>query len=1047
MFTIFKARQNWPNRPDSESQPDSLPSFVENEQGAGLKRVLLRITALILVVGTLLFYFESHTSRFQARLFSRYAGQLNYSLTAGPAEAVRYPEQGPFDKRLGYVALPDFLQQLNQQSWEVKSQASFSPALMEYTSHGLFPPYREKSQAGLDILDCRGDVMYRNRYPQRIYDDFESVPPLVASTLLFIENRNLLDTEHPLINPAVDWGRFSKAAVVRIGNTLGGDFASMGGSTLATQMEKYRHSAEGLTSSPRDKLLQMLSASVRAYQAGPETLSARKDLVLSYLNTVPLAAAPGQGEVHGVGDGLWVWFGADFIEANHLLNMNGAEGELLEKQAQTLRRILSLMIAHRRPSYYLMQGRADLENLTDSYLRLMANGGEIGAPLRDAALGQRTHYRDFTEARVVTPVDADKGVNVARLRLARMFNLSLYDLDRTDLTASSTLQGSLQRQVSAYLRGLSDPEFAKATGLVGPRLLSEGQAREVYYSFTLFERSATGNRVRVQTDNTGQPFDINEGSKLELGSTAKLRVLASYLELIATLHLTYAAEDEEVLRHTAKTSHDPITAWALEYLIQAEDKSLPPMLQAALDRRYSANPEEIFFTGGGVHTFRNFSSQDNHRFPTVRESLRESINLPFVRLLQDLVRHEINANQQDSRQLLGDPDDPRRHEYLARFADREGLIFLQRFWSAYQGKSSEEQLDIFLDRLRLNPVRLAAAHRYIFPYSDLRTFETFLAQRLPHDRISDERMEELFVRYAPGAFSLPDQAYIAEAHPLELWLLAYLQKHPQAEFAELSAASRERRQEVYGWLFRTRAKNAQDSRIRTMLEVEAFANLHQRWRRLGYPFDHLVPSLASALGSSGDRPAALAELMGIILNDGLRLPTFRLDQLHFAAETPYEVKLRHYRTTADRVMDPYVAAALRDALSDVVEAGTARRLQGGFVLPDGRMLALGGKTGTGDNRIFNISDNGRRSGGTALNRTATFVFYLGNNHFGTLTAYVPGKASSDFHFTSALPVQVLRGMAPILEPYLTPGDVTLCIDTVKPHQELAQAEVDMLPPL
>ena len=35
-----------------------------------------------------------------------------------------------------------------------------------------------------------------------------------------------------------------------------------------------------------------------------------------------------------------------------------------------------------------------------------------------------------------------------------------------------------------------------------------------------------------------------------------------------------------------------------------------------------------------------------------------------------------------------------------------------------------------------------------------------------------------------------------------------------------------------------------------MLEVEAFLDIHQRWPRLGYPFDHLVPSLATALGSS-----------------------------------------------------------------------------------------------------------------------------------------------------------------------------------------------------
>ncbi len=71
-----------------------------------------------------------------------------------------------------------------------------------------------------------------------------------------------------------------------------------------------------------------------------------------------------------------------------------------------------------------------------------------------------------------------------------------------------------------------------------------------------------------------------------------------------------------------------------------------------------------------------------------------------------------------------------------------------------------------------------------------------------------------------------------------------------------------------------------------MLEVEAFLDIHQRWVKLGYAFDHLVPSLGTALGSSGDRPAALAELMGIIQNDGIKLPTIRIDSLHFAARHP-----------------------------------------------------------------------------------------------------------------------------------------------------------------
>ena len=70
-----------------------------------------------------------------------------------------------------------------------------------------------------------------------------------------------------------------------------------------------------------------------------------------------------------------------------------------------------------------------------------------------------------------------------------------------------------------------------------------------------------------------------------------------------------------------------------------------------------------------------------------------------------------------------------------------------------------------------------------------------------------------------------------------------------------------------------------------------------------------------------------------------------------------------------------------------------------------------------------------------MNRTATFVFYLGPDHFGTLTAYVPGRAADSFRFTSALPVQVLKGMAPILAPYLANGAHTRCT----PRLQMAEA--------
>ena len=357
-------------------------------------------------------------------------------------------------------------------------------------------------------------------------------------------------------------------------------------------------------------------------------------------------------------------------------------------------------------------------------------------------------------------------------------------------------------------------------------------------------------------------------------------------------------------------------------------------------------------------------------------------------------------------------------------------MFLLRFWKRYKDKTTQERLDTFLDGIHPTAIRLAAVHRYLLPGADRTTFNAFVRAHLEDTRatskLTEKRLADLYDSYGPGAYDLPDQGYVARVHPLDLWLVGYLLKHPDAQFKDAVAASRFERQEVYGWLFKSRHKGARDSRIRTMMEVEAFLDIEQRWQRVGYPFDHLVPSLATAIGSSGDRPAALAELIGIIQNDGIRLPAVRIDSLHFAADTPYETELTINPELGERVLPSEVAAAMREALSQVVDGGTAKRVQGTFKMQDGSVLAMGGKTGTGDNRIESIGAGGRILSSRAVNRTATFVFYIGDNHFGTLTAFVPGRAAEGFRFTSALPVQVLKGMAPILTPYLEDHGKAMC---------------------
>lgn len=996
--------------------------------------VAIVVGGLCVALGVAL-WLEMRHAYAQARWLTRHAQALTWEVTLGPVPPGerRHPSHGPYNERLGYVDLPAYLEQLQQRGYAVVRQARWSEAARAHVDRGWYMPYDEKNQAGLTVLDCRREPMYAFRYPYRQYEGFEAIPPRVVQALLFIENRGLLDADRPHMNPAVDWVRFTRAVLGQLGRLVHDDIDAPGGSTLATQIEKYRHSPEGRTQDAAEKLRQMISASVRAYRDGADTLPVRRRLVLDYLNTVPLAAAPRHGEVHGLGDGLWVWFGLDWDDSNARLRQPvAADPQERQAQAQALRHVVALMIAHRRPSWFLGRGpgREALARLTDAHLRLMADAGLIEPALRDAALGQPLRFRDFTQQPAWSPQLPSKGTAAVRTRLATQLGISLYTLDRLDLDVHTTLHRELQDAASDYLLRLTDADFARRQQLLGERLLRADTLGQVHYSLTLLEATPQGNLVRLQTDTTGQPLDINEGSKLELGSTAKLRVLATYLEMVAETHERLRSLDPAERQAFTPDTDDTLTRWVHGWLREHPDADLTATLEAALQRRFSASTDERFFTGGGVHTFSNFRREDDSRNPTLREAMQESLNLPFVRLLREVVRHSMYHTQGGTARLLADMNDPRREALLARFADREGQVFLRRFWRKLDGLTPDAIRDSLLAGLRPTADRLAAVFRYLEPEAPIDAMEAFLRDRLGDATPPPARLERLYRQYAPDAFDLPDRGFVARVHPLELWLVAFRLQHPDATWEQAVQASAAERQAVYRWLFRTQAKSAQDTRIATMLEVEAFWDIHRRWARLGYPFPQLVPSLATALGSSGDRPAALAELMGIIVNDGVRKPVIRTTALDFAVDTPYEARLqRRMDAVGEQVMLPEVARALRRVLAEVVDEGTARRLAGGFRLPDGGEWRLGGKTGTGDNRLV---IGGRP--GMALNRTATFVFSLGPSHFGTVTAYVVGPQAARHRFTSALPVQVLRNLGPQLLPYLAPSGGQSCPEPVADAQ-------------
>jgi membrane peptidoglycan carboxypeptidase len=128
--------------------------------------------------------------------------------------------------------------------------------------------------------------------------------------------------------------------------------------------------------------------------------------------------------------------------------------------------------------------------------------------------------------------------------------------------------------------------------------------------------------------------------------------------------------------------------------------------------------------------------------------------------------------------------------------------------------------------------------------------------------------------------------------------------------------------------------------------------------------------------------------------------------------------IRRKELSGQRVLSAAIATVVRRVLIDVAERGSAQRIRRAFLRSDGTGIVVGGKTGTGDNRHDTYGRKGQLIESRVVNRVAVFVFFIGDRFFGTVTAYVPGREAADYGFTSSLPVQILKIMAPALKPMI-----------------------------
>lgn len=982
-------------------------------------RLPLLVLLLLVILGTGIGY-EARTNELQATFFSRYAQDVTWHLEKGPSRSIAFPTDGPYDLSRGYALLPRLQLRLNERGFVVSAQARQSRKSRLLLEEGIPLPYEKSITAGLRIYDHKGLEVYRAPFPSHQFPSFESIPPLLVDILLYRENRELMEKDRPFLNPAVEWDRFTLACFSYLRERFFGTPSGMGGSTLATQIEKFRHSSQGMTKSPGDKFKQIIGASLWAYRNGPSTLAVRKDIVREYLNGMPLGAAAGHGEINGIGNGMWAWFGKPLEQVVSELLLPETRHDNLLRKAKTLKETLALIIATQRPSLYLGSDRKALEEKVRLTLNSLAAEGIITETLRNAVLATPLNFRPGAPVAPSAPQPDRKGATAIRIMLLDLLGVnSLYELDRLDLSVETSVDFEVQQKVNVLLGSLYDPQFLQAKGFIAPYLLDKGDPQKVIYSIALFESFPEWNSLRIQADTLDQPLDINIGTKLELGSTAKLRTLASYLMAVDEADRTYSTplRGQHIPGAMPQDAQDALSAWVRDYRRSHLDISREELLRASLQRTFSANPDRVFFTGGGIHRFNNFDKEQDSREFTVEEGFRHSVNLVFIRIMRELVNYHIARLGYDKKAILSSENASEREVLLREAADVEATEILRKYYRTHAGKTHEQSLDR-LRRSSRHPLRNFVL-LYLKENPKAALPQLLAAARIfsPDSALDEDALASLYRTYRGKTYSLTDEAYLLGKHPLQLWIVGYLKDHPKASWSEVLEASTEARRQAMTWLFNPRFRSAQNQRIRTILERKAFEAIHRTWRTLGYPFPTLVPSLATAIGSSADRPVSLAELVGIILNDGLYKPTLSIKALHFAQGTPYETHFSQKTHPVERVMSPEVAQVLKYALRQVVKAGTGARVRGEFLRSTGDPMDVGGKTGTGNNQFKTFRSTAEVISAKIINRTSTFVFFC-DRFFGIVTAHVPGEAAGDYGFTSALAVQTLKTLKPAIEPLI-----------------------------
>jgi len=107
----------------------------------GPRRLPYRTTALVLLMLLALLGLvvrdEARASWLQARYFTGQSSHLTSALGDGPSDRIRFPGDGPHDRRFGYSRLPAALQAASERDFHIVAQVRVSQRFAELVDRGV----------------------------------------------------------------------------------------------------------------------------------------------------------------------------------------------------------------------------------------------------------------------------------------------------------------------------------------------------------------------------------------------------------------------------------------------------------------------------------------------------------------------------------------------------------------------------------------------------------------------------------------------------------------------------------------------------------------------------------------------------------------------------------------------------------------------------------------------------------------------------------------------------------------------------------------------